>query len=190
MIGVGGYRHDSGVFAVTIPVREALVTDFAKWVASCAVRSNAPVRSRSEIYNALDAVDFTPLFIDDLGRIDSAEFRAWHRAAIANMQSVQPKLNVGWAAKILNEYTKTKCYVGGYGRDGLADTIHPPIDNGLISGLKNQFGSDPDLGSRLDALERMSDLDTYHKYEALIRVCARVAELSNCSLLESEQFWE
>ena len=171
-------------------VREALVTDFARWVASCAVRSNTPVRSRSDIYSALDTVDFTPLFRDDLGRIGSAEFGAWHRAAIAQMQSVQPKLNVGWAAKILNEYLKTKCYVGGYGRDGLADAIHPPIDNGLISGLRNEFEDNPDLRTRLDVLERMNSLDTYDKYELLIRVCSRVAELSNCSLLESEQFWE
>ena len=159
-------------------------------MASCAVRSNAPVRARGEIYGALDAVDFAPLFRDDLGPIDSAEFGAWHKAAIAQMLNTQPRLNVGWAAKILNEYLKTKCYVGGYGRDGLADAIHPPIDNGLISGLKNQFGDNPDLSPRLDALERMSGLDTYDKYELLIQVCARAAGLSNCSLLESEQFWE
>ncbi len=171
-------------------VREELVTDFARWVASCAVRSNAPVRSRREVYGALDAVDFTPLFRADLGRIGPAEFGAWHESAIAEMQSAQPKLNVGWAAKIVNEYLKTKCYVGGYGRDGLVDLIHPPIDNGLVSGLKKEFGDNPDLKLHLDSLESMSLLDTYTKYLDLIQVCRRVAELSRCSLLESEQFWE
>ena len=171
-------------------VREALVTDFARWVASCAVRSNAPVRSRNAIYNALDAVDFDPLFKTELGRIDSAEFGAWHKAAVACMRKVEPGLNVGWAAKILNEYLKTKCYVGGYGRDGLADVIHPPIDNGLMDGLKKRFGCDPDLGLQLESLPRMSNLDTYDKYDALIQICGQVAEIANCSLLESEQFWE
>lgn len=171
-------------------VREALVTDFARWVASCAVRTNAPVRSREAIYCALDVVDFATLFRDELGQIDSEEFRTWHKSAIAAMQGAEPRLSVGWAAKILNEYLKTKCYVGRYGRDGLADVIHPPIDDGLISGLKNNFTGCPGLKTQLDSLERMNDLDTYDKYEALIRVCECVAELSKCSLLESEQFWE
>lgn len=171
-------------------IREVLVTDFSRWVASCAVRSNAPIRSRSAIYDALDAVDFSPLFRDDLGRIDSAEFGTWHKSAIAEMRKAQPKLNVGWAAKILNEYLKTKCYIGGYGRDGLTDVVHPPIDNGLMDGLRRRFGCDPDLGPQLDSLERMNSLDTYDKYDALIRICGQVAEITECSLLESEQFWD
>ena len=171
-------------------VREALVTDFARWVASCAVRSNAPVRSRNAIYNALDAVDFALLFNLELGQIHAVEFGAWHQAAIARMQEAEPRLNVGWAAKLLNEYLKTKCYVGGYGREGLAELIHPPIDNGLIDGLNRHFGSNSDLGSQLDLLERMNNLDTYDKYDALIRICGQVAEIANCSLLESEQFWK
>ena len=170
--------------------REALVTDFSRWVASCAVRSNAPIRSRSAIYNALDAVDFTPLFRLELGRIDSAEFGDWHKAAIADMRKAQPKFNVGWAAKVLNEYLKTKCYVGGYGRDGLVDVIHPPIDNGLIRGLKSRFMDNPDLGPQLNSLKLMNRLDTYDKYEALIHVCGQIAEITDCSLLESEQFWD
>ena len=171
-------------------VREALVTDFARWVASCAVRSNTPVRSRNAVYDALDSVDFVLLFAAQLGRIDSSEFTAWHRTAIARMRKTQPRLNVGWAAKILNEYLKTRCYVGGYGRDGLADVIHPPIDNGLMNGLRRRFGCDPDLGPQLVSLERMNSLDTYDKYDALIRICGQVAEITECSLLESEQFWE
>ena len=171
-------------------IREELVTDFARWVASCAVDSNAPLISRAEVYAALDAVDYTPLFRAELGRIGPVEFETWHRSAIAEMRGIQPRLNVGWAAKIVNEYLKTKCYVGGYGRDGLINVIHPPIDNGLVNGLKKEFEDNPDLKQRLDSLESMSGLVTYAKYDDLIRLCERVAELSKCSLLESEQFWE
>ena len=166
-------------------VRQELVTDFARWVSSCAVSAFPP----EEVYAALDTVDFTPLFQSDLGPIGAEEFRAWHESAIAEMQDAQPKFNVGWAAKILNEYLKTKCYVGGYGRDGLVDVIHPPIDNGLVLGLRNEFSGDSDLRQRLDSLEKMSGLDTYAKYDELIQVCGRVARVSGCSLLESEQFW-
>ena len=170
---------------VSTPLRERLVTDFARWVASCAV----PIFSPEDVYVALDAVDFAPLFRIELGPICAEEFRAWHEAAIAEMQDAQPKFNVGWAAKTLNEYLKTKCYVGGYGRDGLSGVIHPPIDNGLMLGLRNEFSGDPDLRQRLDSLEEMSGLDTYAKYDELIQVCERVARISGCSLLESEQFW-
>ena len=170
---------------VSIPLRERLVTDFARWVASCAIPSVSP----EDVYAALAAVDFAPLFRVELGPIGAEEFRAWHESAIAEMQDAQPKFNVGWAAKILNEYLKTKCYVGGYGRDGLSDVIHPPLDNGLMLGLRNEFSSDPDLRQRLDSLEKMSGLDTYAKYDELIKVCERVARMSGCSLLESEQFW-
>ena len=106
------------------------------------------------------------------------------------MRGSEPRLNVGWAAKILNEYLKTKCYVGGYGRRGLADVIHPPIDNGLVHGLKRRFSACPDMQYRMNSLSRMNDLNTYDKYEALIYVCERAAQLSECSLLESEQFWD
>ena len=170
---------------VSIPLRERLVTDFARGLASCAV----PSVSSEEVYVALDAVDFAPLFKVELGPIGAEEFRVWHEASIAEMQDAQPKLNVGWAAKILNEYLKTKCYVDGYGRDGLVAVIHPPIDNGLIRGLRNEFSGDPDLRQRLDSIEKMSGLDTYAKYNELIQVCECVARMSDCSLLESEQFW-
>ena len=170
---------------VSISLRERLITDFARWVASCAI----PSVSSEEVYVALDAVDFAPLFKVELGPIGAEEFRAWHESAIAGMQDVQPKFNVGWTAKILNEYLKTKCYVGGYGRDSLVDVIHPPIDNGLMLGLRNEFSGDSDLRRRLDSLEKMSGLDNYAKYDELIQVCERVARMSGCSLLESEQFW-
>ena len=74
--------------------REKLVTDFARWVASCAV----PIFPPEDVYVALDAVDFAPLFRVELGPIGAEEFRAWHKSAIAEMQDAQPKLNVGWAA--------------------------------------------------------------------------------------------
>ena len=171
-------------------IREALVTDFARWVASCAVGPDAPVVSQEDIYRALDAVDFAPLFDRRMGRMGLGEFGAWHRSAVAGMREASPALNVGWAAKVLNEYLKTKCYVGGYGRDGLAEVIHPPIDDGLTRGLREAFGSDARLKAQLDSLAPMGNMDTYDEYEALIRVCGQIAGIANCSLLESEQFWD
>ena len=163
-------------------IRERLVIDFSQWVASCAVNE--------DIYRALDGVDFAPLFDARLGRIGADEFDRWHEAATMKLCRILPNLNVGWAAKALNEYLKTRCYVGGYGRDGLADAIHPPIDDGLINGLKKQFSNTPNLNRPLSALQNMRSMTTYPKYAHLIQVCKQAAHLSDCTLLESEQFWE
>ena len=163
-------------------IRESLVIDFSQWVASCAVSE--------DIYRALDGVDFDSLFDAGLGRIGEEEFERWHKAATAKLCRILPGLGVGWAAKAINEYLKTRCYVGGYGRDGLADVIHPPIDDGLVRGLKEEFADNAGLERPLAALRSMSGMDDYRKYADLIRVCKRAARLSGCSLLESEQFWE
>ena len=166
-------------------LRERLVTDFAQWVASCAVKP--------EIYRALDWVDFGSLFDRDLGPIGADEFGRWHEAATAELCRILPGLGIGWAAKAINEYLKTRCYVGGYGREGLIEVIHPPIDDGLMNGLRREFSNDtgdPDLGAALASLSSMAGMDSYAKYADLIAACERAARKTGCSLMESEIFWE
>ena len=163
-------------------IKERLVIDFSQWVASCAVTPG--------IYSALDGVDFDPLFDAGLGRIGADEFERWHEAAVAELCRILPGMGAGWAAKAINEYLKTRCYVGGYGREGLADAIHPPIDNGLIIGLRREFADDPNLGDALASLSPMASMDDYAKYADLIAVCRRVAQKTGCSLMESEIYWE
>jgi len=163
--------------------RDRIIDEFARWIASCAVGSDA-------IVHALDSVEFDALFRADLGRIGDAEFAAWHETAVDEMRRVQPGLEVGLAAKAINECLKTKCYLGGYGRDGLIDRIHPPIDDGLIRGLQKGFANNADMRESLDSLEPMKRIDTYAKYANLIRVCKRAAALSGCSLMEVEIFWD
>ena len=163
-------------------IRERLVIDFSQWVASCAVNP--------DIYRALDGVDFDSLFSARAERISANEFDRWHQAAVAELCSILPGLGVGWAAKAINECLKTRCYLGGYGRDGLSEVIHPPIDDGLTRGLKREFARVPDIRRDLDQVPEMRDMNAYADYERLIGICKRVARISGCSLLESEQFWE
>ncbi len=168
-------------------VREKIVTDFAKWTALSATRSGSPIKSREDVYGVLDTVDFTCLFRADMEPIDDTIFGEWHKSAVDGTCKYQPRLNVIWAAKIINVYLKTRCYVGGYGRDGLIDVIHPPIDRGLISGLRDE-GVRLSLGST--RVTRMKDITTYVQYEKVIQACRDFATLKDCSLVEVEQFWE
>ena len=131
-----------------------------------------------------------PLFDDARGPVSGAEFDVWHRASVAAILEAEPRLNVGWAAKLVNEYLKTTCYVGGYGRIGLSEAIHPPIDNGLLNGLRREFADDASLSEALASLSPMSGMNDYAKYSDLVTVCKRVAQIKSCSLMESEIFWE
>ena len=168
-------------------LRDEIVRDFARWVACCSV---AGVADEGEIYAALDRVDFDPLFDLKLGGVSAAEFAAWHRAATETASRAAPSLNAGYAAKMINEYLKTRCYVGGFGRDGLADAIHPPIDDGLIAGLRKNLSARADLRDDLASVPSMERMDGYGEYEILIRLCERAARITGSSLLETELFWE
>ena len=167
--------------------KAALVRDFARWVAYCSVSG---VGDEGEIYAALDRVDFSPLFDRERGRVSAAEFAAWHRTATERASRASANLNVGYAAKMINEYLKTRCYVAGCGRDGLADVIHPPIDDGLTAGLRNKLSARAELMDDLARVPSMERMDGYGDYETLIRVCERAARIAGCSLMESELFWD
>ena len=167
--------------------RGEIVRDFARWIAYCSVSA---IADEGEIYAALDRVDFSPLFDRGRGCVTAAEFAAWHRTAAETASRASPNLNAGYAAKMINEYLKTRCYVAGFGRDGLADVIHPPIDDGLIAGLRKNLSARAELRDELASVPVMERMDGYGEYEILIRVCRRAARLTGSSLLESELFWE
>jgi len=167
--------------------RSEIVRDFARWVAYCSV---AAVADEGEVYAALDRVDFGALFDRERGGVSAAEFAAWHRAATETASRAAPSLNAGYAAKMINEYLKTRCYVGGFGRDGLADAIHPPIDDGLIAGLRKNLSARAELRDDLASVPSMERMNGYGEYEILIRVCERAARITGSSLLEAELFWE
>lgn len=167
--------------------RDAIIRDFARWIAYCAV---AYIADESEIYSALDDVDFSPLFDRGRGRVSATEFAAWHRDAAHRITSAAPRVNAGYAAKMINEYLKTRCYVAGRGRDGLANVIHPPIDDGLIAGLRKKLSARAELRDGLASVPDMERMDGYGDYESLIRICERAARMAGCSLMESELFWD
>ncbi len=140
-------------------VRPQIISQYARWTALSALRSNAPIKSRRDVYSALDHVDFNPLFDNTLGSISESDFNSWHARAVDNLLVRERRLNVGWAAKILNVYLKTRCYVGGEGRHNLSEAIHPPIDGGLWLGLKRHFGERSDILDRSNCVNRIKGIN-------------------------------
>ena len=179
------------------PVMWEIAHEFARWATRAAVAAGrkdgggCPIQSREEVDAALDIVDFDPLFDTNLGFIDSREFNAWYIQAVVGLIEWEQRLNVGWAAKIIAIYLKTTCYLAGFGREGLKNVIHPPIDNGLINGLKRESWTNPDIQQFLKLLPRTGiiskiDAETYPIY---IKVFKLVAQEQGCTLFEVEQFW-
>nr|MBA3560844.1 hypothetical protein [Gemmatimonadaceae bacterium] len=109
--------------------------------------------------------------------------------AVEDLLACERRLNVGWAAKILNVYLKTRCYVGAEGRHDLSKAIHPPIDGGLWLGLKRHFGERSDILDRSNCVERIKDINEYDCYERIIDGCRDAATELGCKLIEVDHLW-
>jgi hypothetical protein len=169
--------------------RKGIIETYAEWTAMSALRSGAPIKSRRDVYTAIRGVDFGVLFAEELGPIDGDAFDAWHAGAVQGMIEREPRLTVGWAAKIVNIYLKTRAYVGAQGRPHLSEMVHPPIDAGLWRGLKREFRDRPDILARTNCVGRIKDIVDYECYRRIIDGCRAAAEALGCELIEVEQLW-
>jgi hypothetical protein len=170
--------------------RIQIVTAYASWTVLSALRSGAPVKSRNRVYPLLRSIDFHCLLVQSRTKIASSEFAEWHREATCRLCAKEPALCVGWAAKMINIYLKTAGYVGGLGRPGLAQLLHPPIDGGLWSGLKRQFASRADLLAKTHVVTQIKAIRDYPTYDTIMIGCREAAEDLGCLLIEVEQLWE
>ena len=171
--------------------RSKIIETYARWTALSALRSGAPIKSREDVYTAIGGVDFSALFDSTAGRIERPEFDRWHERTTDEMISRDQRLNVGWVAKILNVYLKTRVYVGSQGRSGLAACVHPPIDAGLWEGLKARYkGRRPDIISRTHCVQGIKNIKDYACYRSIIDGCELAARDLGCDLIEVEQLWQ
>ncbi len=170
--------------------RSSIVKTFAGWTAFSALRSGSPVKSREKIYPLIRTTPFGDLLEPNGTLVPAAEFNEWHRNAVTKISEAEPKLCVGWAAKIVNVYLKTAAYVGGLGRPGLMHVLHPPIDAGLWDGLERKFFNQPALLSKVHVVRQIKAICDYDTYDTIIEGCREAAAITGCLLIEVEQFWE
>ena len=112
-----------------------------------------------------------PALFDTTRAIDETEFDCWHEKTVLAFCNAEPVLPVGWAAKIVNVYLKTRVYLAGEGRKGLVSVIHPPIDSSLQRGLEKEFSLRP------WKIMRIKDIHSYQDdYLPFIQVCRSVAK--------------
>lgn len=172
------------------PVREKIVETYARWTVLSALRSGSPIKSRKDVYPLLGRPDFEPLFDRSLGAVSRETFDAWHRAAVRALIRREARLNVGWAAKMVNVYLKTRGYIGREGRHHLIDWIHPPLDAGLWQGIRERFSDRPDILKDTHSTTTIRGIQDYAAYSRIISGCRVVARLLNCRLIEVDQLWQ
>ncbi len=177
-------------------IKYDIAHQFGLWTARSAMRG----WGQQNVSQALGTVDFKALFYPKDEIVGADEFRRWHDEEIRKLKRLEFKTDQGkrialegaWAAKMLAIYLKTTCYLAGFGRPGLSQVIHPPIDRNLVRNLKREFATCPEILRGLPAFKPsnggiggMSEAD----YDSCIASCRLVAEKLGCKLIEVEQFW-
>lgn len=168
--------------------RKKIVHDFAKWTAQSALRSGSPLKFGKQIYNLIENHANLAVLFEPPRAIDQGEFDDWHKETILAFCEAEPLLKtnsqVGWAAKIINVYLKTRAYLAGEGREGLVSAIHPPIDKGLQEGLIEHFPNRPWKIRTIKSIRSYKD-----DYFPLIEDCRCLAEIDDCLPIELEFYW-
>lgn len=167
--------------------RHKIIDNFASWTAVSAAR-RSKLRKEEEISPALQKVAFREVLCGDRP-IDGREFDEWHREQVQRFREEAERSGgrgcaVGWAAKIINVYLKTQCYVGGRGRKGLDEVIHPPIDRILIGTLKKKYPK-----KRVLRDFSLSSIVDYSCYQQIVELLVSIAKQERCKLIEVEQHW-
>ena len=186
--------------------RDKVLHNYAKWTAQRATRGI----SGDLIYPSLDSVDFSDVLEHGIGSIDGHGFDAWHKYTVEDLVCRNDWLCVGWSAKLINVYLKTRCYVGSDGRRGVREALHPPIDRKLVkslmkanrtttemsflstavSGRLSESDIRQEIAWGLESFTAIKDIETYDQYINMIASCRLFAFLNRCTLFEVEQFWD
>jgi hypothetical protein len=140
--------------------RATIINAFAEWTAFSATRSGVPIKSRESVYPLIRMPNYEQLFVGSA--ITAEDFGEWHQRnteAIANSS----ELPIGWAAKLINIYLKTRVYVGREGRVNLYSFLHPPIDNGLWDGIEQYCNEKRlhEIRDQISIVRKIKDIGTY-----------------------------
>jgi hypothetical protein len=171
-----------------ISTRDNIIHAFAEWTAFSATRSGSPVKSRETVYPLIRVPKYEQLLTGE--EITAVEFNNWHKINTLAICDKETKLPVGWGAKLINIYLKTRIYIAKQGRYGLIQCIHPPIDNELWNGIMLEYHDRPEIISQTHVVNRIKNITSYEIYQKIIDGCRLIAEHRQCYLIEVEELWQ
>ena len=178
----------------TMPPQSARWTiahNYGRWTTRSAMNSNGPVKSTSEVNRAIDTiVDFPYVLDTSLGTIGKANFEDWHHRQVCKLLEYfkHKQLTYGWAAKMIAIYLKTTCYLAHFGRPGLDQVIHPPIDNILVKALRGRYKNTA-IADGLKDFRSITAIGTRQQYQDIIKACEATSKDLKCTLFEVEQLF-
>jgi hypothetical protein len=173
----------------SIDHKRSIIHTFSEWTAFSSTRSGCSLKARRDVYPLIRIPDYA-FVLDGQKSIDPREFVNWHEKYINKIVKLRPQLTVGWASKLINIYLKCMVYGAGYGRPGLKDCIHPPIDGGLWKGIKESYRERPDILAKTHSKKYINNIETYADYTTTIDGLRMIAEIENCTLFEVEHHWK
>jgi hypothetical protein len=168
--------------------RKAIIKAFSEWTAFSATRSGCPIKSREDVYPLIRVPNYNEILHGD--RISHDEFERWHEDNTEAICNKNPRLPIGWATKLINVYLKTLVYVAKEGRAGLIECIHPPIDNELWKGIKQEYRNHSEILRKTHIVSRIKEITEYSKYKTIIDGCRLIAKKRGCLLIEVEELWQ
>lgn len=164
--------------------RKGIIIKFSQWTAVSSSH-RGDIRDNETLLSLLELCDFNKLFHGTVP-ISKDEFTDWHRKNTTKICSNNPEISIGWAAKLINVYLKTRVYVAGDGRPDLEKFIHPPIDNLLWNRVKVKY---PSLVKKTN-FKSIKEITNYEDdYEPLIQVCRDIALKKKWLLIEVDSLW-
>ncbi len=170
-------------------IRYKIIDTFSKWIAFSGTRSGCPIKSRDEVYPLINKPDYD-IILKGNRSITKQEFNEWHENNTALITQEDSRLPIGWSAKLINLYLKTMVYVGLYGRPTLIEHIHPPIDNGLLKGIKEEYRNNSEIINKTHSKTKIKDITNYQDYRKIIDGMELIANNENCLLIEVEHLWK
>ena len=168
--------------------REIIITAFAEWTAFSATRSGCPIKSKECVYPLIRVPKYDEILYGD--RISREEFEKWHETNTIAICNANNRLPIGWAAKLINVYLKTRVYIAREGRVGLIECIHPPIDNELWKGIMKEYRYEPAITKKTHIVSRIKEINSYQIYKTIIEGCRLIAQKRGCYLIEVEELWQ
>jgi|GEM_PF-5197507 len=93
--------------------RKKIVHDFAMWTALSALPSASPLKSGKQVSDLIEKHGNLTALFHPTRAIDETEFDRWHEKTVFAFCKAEHDLPVGWAAKSVNVYLKTRVYLAG-----------------------------------------------------------------------------
>lgn len=168
--------------------RKTIITAYSEWTAFSATRSGCPIKSRKDVYPLIRIPNYNEILFGTT--ITQEEFNEWHENNTLAICNANSKLPIGWATKLINVYLKSLVYMAREGRIGLIECIHPPIDNGLWNGIKQEYPNEDIIIGKTHIVSKIKDIDNYSTYKTIIDGCRLISKKRNCSLIEVEELWQ